>query len=320
MATMLFFLPLLPDEHYFSRIARMAVLTPTKSVADFFRSWFSVNQSVNPLKDYQAVCNGLITHSKATMCEDLLCGHTSAGFYSHFLDVERRRELIKGKAKCDRKKLFIPGLTKVQNANCWRACPQCIEEDIENFGTPYWHVSHQLPTAKVCTKHVFKTLIAGCNGCGWENIDLRKNPLPVTICPKCNHDMQESSPTATEENVAIQSMGQELHLNSCSLQRPMNQRQMLRSVEHAFGRAIRTRNQEYWETKTQVEHEFWDWVMENQIGSYFNINTEAELHELLRLESVISSPSKVTPMAHIIWLAFFNQIGQPNHAGLSLVS
>lgn len=320
MATMHFLLPLLPDEHYFSRIARMAVLTPTKSVAEFYRTWFSVNQSVNPLKDYQAVCNGLITHSKATMCEDLLCRHTSTGFYSHFLDVERRRELLKGKSQCDRKKLFIPGLTKIQNANCWRACPQCIEEDIENFGAPYWHVSHQLPTAKVCAKHAFQTLVTGCKRCGWENIDLRKSPLPNTICPKCNHDMQASLPTATAASVAIESVGRELHLNSCSLQFPKRERQILRSVEHAFGDAIRIRNQEYWETKTQIEHEFWDWVLENQIGSYFDIKSKAELHELLCLESVMNSPTKVTPIAHIIWLVFFYHIGQSNDAGLSLIS
>lgn len=32
-------------------------------------------------------------------------------------------------------------------------CPQCMREDIETFGEPYWHRTHQIPMSPVCPKH-----------------------------------------------------------------------------------------------------------------------------------------------------------------------
>lgn len=34
-----------------------------------------------------------------------------------------------------------------------RFCPICNKEDIDKYGEPYWHVSHQLPKSFYCTKH-----------------------------------------------------------------------------------------------------------------------------------------------------------------------
>lgn len=32
-------------------------------------------------------------------------------------------------------------------------CPECLEEDTRDYGYPYWHLQHQLPSALVCPKH-----------------------------------------------------------------------------------------------------------------------------------------------------------------------
>ncbi|MEO6273193.1 MAG: TnsD family Tn7-like transposition protein [Rhodoferax sp.] len=34
-----------------------------------------------------------------------------------------------------------------------KACPICMSEDIENFGTPYWHRTHQFPGVWICPQH-----------------------------------------------------------------------------------------------------------------------------------------------------------------------
>lgn len=328
MATMHFFLPLLPDEHYYSRIASMAVLTPTKSITDFYHAWLGVNRVLGPLKDYEAIRHDVATttHANAhtppqtTAREDVLYRHTSAGFYRHFLNVAQQRALLDVASKDKRKAFFIPWLTKVRHAHCWRSCPQCIEGDISNYGTSYWHVAHQLPTATTCHKHRSQTLMTGCNHCGWQQTDLRETPLPDITCPECEHDMSENLPVANAANAAIQKIGLALHLSSDTSQRPSHKPQIHRLVEYAFGDTIRDRQQAYWETKGQVEHAFWDWVWENRIDSYFIVNADEELQNILCLEPIMNTPTKVTPLAHIIWLAFFHHIGQFDHARLSSAS
>ncbi|MDY6885365.1 MAG: TniQ family protein [Pseudomonadota bacterium] len=328
MATMHFFLPLLPDEHYYSRIARMAVLTPTKSITDFYSAWLGANRILSPLKDYEAIRHGVAAHTNATASvtnnvaarEDVLYRHTSAGFYRHFLNIEQQRALLDVASKGKRKPFFMPWLTKVRHANCWRSCPQCIEDDISNYGASYWHTAHQLPTAATCHKHRSQTLMAGCSHCGFEQTDLRDIPLPDIVCPECDHNMSENLPLANAANAAIQHVGLALHLNRSSCQQPLTNPQILRLVEYAFGDTVRNRQQAYWETKAQVEQAFWEWVSEYRIDDYFVMKTDEELQTLLCLESIMNTPTKVTPLAHIIWLAFFNHIGQFDHARLSSAS
>lgn len=36
---------------------------------------------------------------------------------------------------------------------CMRYCPVCYQEDLQLYGEPYWHRSHQLPDMQICTKH-----------------------------------------------------------------------------------------------------------------------------------------------------------------------
>ena len=229
MATMHFFLPLLPDEHYYSRIARMAVLTPTKSITDFYSAWFGANRMLSPLKDYEAIRHDVVAHtnvdinanSKTSAREDVLYRHTSAGFYRHFLNIEQQRALLDVASKSKRRAFFMPWLTKVRHANCWRSCPQCIEDDISHYGASYWHTAHQLPTATTCHKHRSQTLMAGCNYCGFEQTDLRDIPLPDILCPECDRDMSENLPLANAANAAIQHVGLALHLNRSSCQQPL---------------------------------------------------------------------------------------------------
>lgn len=34
-----------------------------------------------------------------------------------------------------------------------KSCLSCIQDDVENHGVPYWHLSHQYPTSLLCTTH-----------------------------------------------------------------------------------------------------------------------------------------------------------------------
>lgn len=42
---------------------------------------------------------------------------------------------------------------RVSAGTVLRACPECIEGDLENVGRAWWHLQHQLPGCSVCLKH-----------------------------------------------------------------------------------------------------------------------------------------------------------------------
>lgn len=41
----------------------------------------------------------------------------------------------------------------LSNESELKVCPMCLKEDREQYGEPYWHVSHQIRLASVCQKH-----------------------------------------------------------------------------------------------------------------------------------------------------------------------
>lgn len=73
-------------------------------------------------------------------------------------------------------------------------CPRCLDEDFKNFGEPYWHRSHQLPTVFYCPVHEV-ALLSKCIRCGGTVAPLQRTlirPLPVS-CPHCFKELSDSS-------------------------------------------------------------------------------------------------------------------------------
>ncbi|MFZ2538815.1 MAG: TniQ family protein, partial [Oscillospiraceae bacterium] len=70
-------------------------------------------------------------------------------------------------------------------------CSLCLISDLSNFGEPYWHRSHQLPTVYYCTKHHIP-LQNKCTNCAISNQRGGKNlmPLPSLIC-SCGFDYRK---------------------------------------------------------------------------------------------------------------------------------
>lgn len=79
-------------------------------------------------------------------------------------------------------------------------CPLCLISDYSNFGEPFWHKSHQLPTVYYCpTHHV--PLQNKCTACGIFNIagGKRMMPLPTLIC-SCGHDYRKQTKNLISSN------------------------------------------------------------------------------------------------------------------------
>lgn len=46
------------------------------------------------------------------------------------------------------------------SAHNWRFCPKCRAQEIDAYGTPYWHRRHQLPATALCTDHGVDLFVA----------------------------------------------------------------------------------------------------------------------------------------------------------------
>lgn len=71
-----------------------------------------------------------------------------------------------------------------------RYCPQCLAQDVDTVGEPFWHRDHQLPTTFFCPRHGDPLHVA-CERCGYA---ATSDPrclvsLPSLRC-RCGHDLR----------------------------------------------------------------------------------------------------------------------------------
>lgn len=79
-------------------------------------------------------------------------------------------------------------------------CTKCLLSDYTNFGEPFWHKSHQLPTVYYCPTHLV-ALQNKCPACGIFNVTggKRMMPLPRLIC-LCGHDYTKQTKNLVSSN------------------------------------------------------------------------------------------------------------------------
>lgn len=79
-------------------------------------------------------------------------------------------------------------------------CPICVGQELEKFGTAYWHRSHQLYGVKVCHEHGCD-LIAACPYCDAPLSRQGSMDLPRSHCSACNKPFLAvfSQPAAVQE-------------------------------------------------------------------------------------------------------------------------
>lgn len=192
--------------------------------------------------------------------------------------------------------------------NQWRWCGQCVSEDEENKGTPYWHSAHQIPSMLSCYRHSGSALTAGCNHCGFSIKDLRKQVLP----PKNNQclDCQEPfSPIYYERNEVIE------WVERCSL-KLQTQQGNLTSSEYSFimkhqvpGRFADIVGKNVHQSifiADKLQQEFTKWFEINGLGVFFEEPETAIYNDVLNLEKGIYKASNWPPLSVLLWLKFLD--------------
>ena len=124
----------------------------------------------------------------ALTADDIFLHHTVAPIYLSSIE----RILITSVAGACRSEWHRYKSDRPLSTYAPRLCPQCVEEDVANFGCGHWRREHQIRSVNVCTKHL-TTLHEQCAtpDCGARS-EMRSQILPGQPCLAC-HNTETSS-------------------------------------------------------------------------------------------------------------------------------
>lgn len=310
---------LFPNEHFLSRLARMMLLSQSKSLKSFQRENLGLGGPINPQRVYEAIYEQSLRLTQEQDREGVFLNHTATAFYSHFLPLKTRRTLFECPKTNNPPMPFIYGLTKLRHSNAWRHCPVCREEDINKVGTSYWHVCHQLPTTLTCDRHPQQGLISDCSGCGWKHSDLSEWPLPLKQCPVCSQPLMSDNFVHNEVTRWVQDKGLRLFFEATSIEKPKFEYSMTRGVSNGFIRYVNGRAQESWKLADELQNQFYEWFLKHELNRFFVPLDAHSFSYLLSLVRTHKTPRRVNPLSHLFWTAYLLGIGESGHQ-LSLAS
>lgn len=87
--------------------------------------------------------------------KDVVMQHTFFPYYARFFPTQRKRSTYAYAVNGNPTAVHRMGISQTNGNHCsaMRYCPVCYQEDLQLYGEPYWHRSHQLPDMQICTKH-----------------------------------------------------------------------------------------------------------------------------------------------------------------------
>lgn len=96
--------------------------------------------------------------------KDVVMQHTFYPYYARFFPTQRKRSTYAYVVNGNPLAVHRMGISQANGNHCsiMRYCPACYQEDLQLYGEPYWHRSHQLPDMQICTK---TSLLAGRYRC-----------------------------------------------------------------------------------------------------------------------------------------------------------
>lgn len=147
-----------PDEILYSIIARYHIrsgnLSPKITLEELFNSrntaatvdlpsnLTSLIQNIQLISNYQV--------------EDFIYKYTLYPFYSAFLPPARANKVMESMKALSGGDIHTRAgimASSITMPRYFRFCPKCFEEDLQNYGEPYWHRLHQTPGVLACPMH-----------------------------------------------------------------------------------------------------------------------------------------------------------------------
>ena len=184
---------LLPNEHLISGLVRWFNHTGLNEFRRTCSPYFQNISTLSPMAAWRPLYSEIAQIYRHTLSpQQLLSQHSLLNYYYPFFLTEER-------AIADEQLLLNhldikiqPGLQKhLRHAHHWRWCSQCVSDDVSQFGGPYWHTYHQIPTMLHCYRHG-EVLLAGCESCGFRftSFDTHWLPPDDSQCPVCQTELK----------------------------------------------------------------------------------------------------------------------------------
>ncbi len=182
-------LSLFPDEHALGILGRLQLYSAYRSLKVTAGDVSDDLNGLNPA----VVWRKLYADIHRQWCPEVSLDnfaqrHTLSAYYQPFLpDAKRPLTSLD--------KLNVPQGNVIHHTLLWRYCALCAEEDCEQYGVPYFHVSHQLPGLSVCQRHN-TPLLSGCLSCGlnWARLGKLLAPPLTPICSQCGNALHSLTP------------------------------------------------------------------------------------------------------------------------------
>ena len=143
-------LEIFPNEHYVSWLIRKSAFQASDSFKRFLcreniiskgmKSYDVFDHSIFALRQ-----TGRPLHSEINSHSILPFWQISLGAEAK-LDADSLNETFNSFGLVDEK-------TILQVERNWKSCPRCRHNDVEKYGTSYWHVKHQIPGLLMCPQH-----------------------------------------------------------------------------------------------------------------------------------------------------------------------
>lgn len=147
-----------PDEILYSTLARYCIRTGNTKDIHSFEDLFGTRNCVAVMElptQLDALIDNMPLNTKYT-AEYFIYKHTLFPFLAAFIPEERADKIIltmrNGEGAISYIRIGLISNTITLN-KYFRFCPRCFIEDLERFGEPYWHRSHQVTGVFICSKH-----------------------------------------------------------------------------------------------------------------------------------------------------------------------
>lgn len=216
---------LLPGEDLFGLVGRSYVMSSFRDFSAMRQEWQLTHYRYLPglfiSRDFEKLIEVLKlapsdVHAKHT-CFNMLNSSISQD------ELEHHRSLSKN---------VIFNIKGSELAQPWRWCAECVNEDTESYGIPYYHRDHQVPGVKHCSKHNC-VLVSKCNACGNEVGQLRQQPIPPLDghCMKCGSEFDSDTRLSSPSMPAVESLCLEMAYGRLKI----SQQQLALRVQYYLG-------------------------------------------------------------------------------------
>ncbi|AUO07087.1 hypothetical protein NS115_01145 [Paenibacillus jamilae] len=219
--------------------------------------------------------------------------HSAYPYFSHFiLNPEHRkrfkRSILEGDPYILEKRLHPDHGRKL------RLCPICVDEEVNKYGEPYWHRSHQLPGSIVCHIH---------------------NVLLVSECPICKESLADRNDPLPKVLPLFCSRGHSLHCTRSNRNKDFltiaNNNWLLLHMQRAI-RFTRIRKTMFYflkRDKVEQTHSFYTTIMYSKFLNRFGEETLSQIglsDQDIVLPSLLGEEALINPLIYIIYMIYFS--------------